>query len=93
MSGALGVVWITHHKLPDNSSKLGLTTLIFTSVDDLLLPDKCGFKEIAICGTDTLFSASRWWVGVQLATAQFVWIKQSLLHLTDWAQDKEGLRG
>lgn len=24
---------------------------------------------------------------VQLASAQFVWIRQSLLHLTDWAQD------
>lgn len=43
--------------------------------------------------TETLFSVSRWCVWVQLAAAQLVWIKQSLLHLTDWAQDKEGLRG
>lgn len=52
-----------------------------------------GFKETEMCSTETLFSVSRWWVWVQLATAQLVWIRQSLLHLTDWARDKEGLRG
>lgn len=45
--------------------------------------------------TDTglkLWSTSRWGVCLQLATAQLVRIKRSLLHLTDWVQDEEGLR-
>lgn len=63
------------------------------STDEQSMSNKCGFKEIEIHSTETLFSVSRWWVWVQLATAQLVWIRQSLVHLTDWPQDKEGLRG
>lgn len=54
---------------------------------------KRGFKRMEMCRTETMFSASRWWVQGQLATAQLVWIRQSLLHLTYWAQNKEGLKG
>lgn len=74
-----------------NILKLWLTTLTFTSPDDPDMSDKYRFKEMEIWGLVLCQQVVGVWV--QLASSQLVWRRQGLLHLADWGQVKEGLRG